>query len=226
MKIIITGKTGILSQEIQKSHPEIIALNSIDYDITNDSIVTKLSNINPDIIIHAAAVTDSNTVKENPIQAINVNIIGTAHMAKYCSQYNKRLVYISTDYVYEGIKGMYSETDPVLPYNEYAWTKLGGECSVKLVLNHLIIRTSFGPSKFPYDKAWTNQIVSKDYIDIISPMILKATTSDLTGVLNIGTEPKSLYEYAKRRNEVNPIQKKENKNFTLNTKKYEQSFSY
>lgn len=226
MNIVVTGKTGLLSQELKKLNNNIICLSSTDFDITQPDIQLKLEKISPNIIVHVGAITNSNNVKQNPTQAINVNIIGTANIANFCIKNNIRLVYISTDYVYEGTVGNYKETDPVLPVNEYAWTKLGGECSVKLVPNHLIIRTSFGPSKFPYNEAWTNQIVSKDYVDIIAPMILKTIQSNIVGTLNIGTEPKTLFDYAQKRNKVKPTKKPINKDFTLNTYKYEQSFSH
>jgi dTDP-4-dehydrorhamnose reductase len=225
MKVVITGKTGILSQELQKLFPDIITLDSYNYNITDSNIYEKISLINPDIIIHAGAVTNSIEIKNNPLLAIKTNIIGTANIAMYCVQYNKRLVYISTDYIYEGIIGNYKETDSVLPYNEYAWTKLGGECSVKLVSNHLIIRTSFGTNIFPYSHAWTNQIVSKDYVDIIAPMILKASKSNTTGILNIGTNSKTIFEYASKRNNVLPKEKSNANDFSLNTDKYEQLFT-
>jgi len=222
MKIVITGKNGLLSSELQSIDSNIIGLDSHNYDITNSDIFQKLEILNPDIIIHAGAITDSNLVKSNPIIAINTNIIGTANLSNFCIQYNKRLVYISTDYVYNGIQGNYKENDPILPHNEYAWTKLGGECSVRLIPNHLIIRTSFGSNLFPYKQAWENQIVSKDYVDIIAPMILKATKSDLIGILNIGTNPKSIYDYAIKKNpSVLPIKKETLLNFSLNTSKYE-----
>jgi dTDP-4-dehydrorhamnose reductase len=224
MKIAITGKTGILSQELQKLESNIIILDSYKYNITDPLLSKKLLEINPDIIIHAGAITNSITVKNNPTQAINTNIIGTANISNFCIHQNKRLIYISTDYIYPGEIGNYKETDAILPYNEYAWTKLGGECSVKLVPNHLIIRTSFGPSKFPYEGAWINQLVSKDYVDIIAPKIFQVVKSNLIGVLNIGTGPKSLYEYAQKRNNIKPISKSDNKNFTLNIDKYEQLF--
>ncbi len=80
------------------------------------------------------------------------------------------IVYISTDYVYLGT-GNHAEIDPLYPNNEYAWTKLGGECSTKLVKDHLIIRTSFGPLKFPYKEAFENLWVSKDYINVIAPKL-------------------------------------------------------
>jgi dTDP-4-dehydrorhamnose reductase len=224
MRIAITGKSGLLSTELQKIFPEIIVLDSYDYDITDPYLARKIMIKDPDIIIHAGAVTDSTFVKTNPTLAINTNIVGTANISNYCIQHQKRLVYISTDYIYEGTVGNYKETDPILPYNEYAWTKLGGECSVCLVPNHLIIRTSFGSDKIFYENSWTNQLVSKDYVDIIAPMILKSSLSNTTGILNIGTEAKSVYEYVQKRNKTNPIQKEISTNFTLNIEKYEQSF--
>lgn len=224
MKIAITGKSGILSQELQKFYPNLVILDSYNYNITDPQTTRKIMEIDPDIIIHAGAVTNSTMVKNNPVVAINTNIIGTANISNYCIQQKKRLVYISTDYIYEGTVGNYKETDPILPYNEYAWTKLGGECSVCLVPNHLIIRTSFGSDKIFYENSWTNQLVSKDYVDVIAPMILKSALSNTTGILNIGTEAKSVYEYVQKRNKTNPIQKEISTNFTLNTEKYEQSF--
>lgn len=225
MKISITGKSGLLSQELQKIYQKIIVMDSLNYDITQSNIYNKIKKLNPDVIIHAGAITNSNFIKNNPIQTITTNIIGTANLSNYCIAENKKIVYISTDYVYEGINGNYKEIDPILPHNEYAWTKLGGECSVKLVPNHLIIRTSFGSSKFPYEGAWSNQIVSKDYVDVIAPKILKAVLANITGTLNIGTESKTLYEYAQKRNQVKSIQNSHNTNFTLNTSRYENLFS-
>ena len=225
MKIVITGETGLLSVELQKLDPSIVSLPKKKYNISKKSIIKKLSQLNPDIIIHAGAETDSNIVDKDPCLAIDTNVIGTAHISQYCIQYNKKLIFISTDYVYPGTVGNYQESDPLLPHNNYAWTKLAGECSVKLVTDYLIIRTSFGSSEFPYTQAWTNHIVSKDYVDIIAPMILKATKSNITGILNIGTNPKTMFEYAYKRNkEIKPLEKKSFTNFSLNTKKYEQLF--
>jgi len=224
--IVVTGQNGLLSKELQKLDSNIRGLSSNDFDITKEDIKLKLKSLNPDVIIHSAAITNSHDVDLNPILAIKTNIIGTAFLSEYCLENNKRLVYISTDYIYPGTDGNYKETDPILPNNNYAWTKLGGECSVKLVPNHLIIRTSFGASEFSYPQAWTNQIVSKDYVDIISPMILKVTKSNTIGILNIGTDSKTMFEYASKRNSVLPIKKSITNNFSLNTDKYEQLFFY
>jgi dTDP-4-dehydrorhamnose reductase len=222
MKVVVTGKHGLLTSELQKIDDTILGLSKEYYDITKLSIISKLNTINPDIIIHSSAITDSKVIIKEPILSIKTNIIGSANISEYCLLNNKRLIYISTDYVYPGLDGNYKESDPVLPVNDYAWTKLGGECSVRMVKNHLIIRTSFGPNVFPYDQAWGNQIVSKDYIDIIAPKILKAAKSNINGVLNIGTEPKTIFDYAyKRNNLVKKVFLKEKKNFSLNLEKYE-----
>mgnify|MGYP003333854455 CR=1 FL=1 len=77
MRIAITGKTGLLSTELQKIFPEIIVLDSYDYDITDPYLARKIMIKDPDVIIHAGAITDSNFVKTNPILTINTNIIGT-----------------------------------------------------------------------------------------------------------------------------------------------------
>ena len=223
--IVITGKNGLLSKELQSLDETVTGLPSISFDITKEDIKLKLKSLDPDIIIHAAAITNSHDIDVDPILAIKTNIIGTALLSEYCFENNKRLIYISTDYIYPGVSGDYEETSPILPDNNYAWTKLGGECSVRLVPNHLIIRTSFGASKFPYTNAWTNQIVSKDYVDVIAPMILKATKSNIIGILNIGTNSKTIFEYASRRNKVLAVEKTANNNFSLNINKYEQLLS-
>jgi dTDP-4-dehydrorhamnose reductase len=220
---VVIGGTGILGKTLKEIDSDLICLNS-EYDIFQfDKLKNKLDSINPKLIINCAAIK-SERVIENPVESINVNIIGSCNLSKYCIENLIRLVYISTDYVYSGLDGNYSEHDEILPSNLYAWTKLGGESCVKLVPNHLIIRTSFGETKFPYDIAFDNLITSKDYVDIIAPMILKASNSIFVGTMNIGTEPKSIYEYASKRNQVNKGSLISPKNYSLNTKEYEKLF--
>lgn len=173
-----------------------------DYDKVKECVKTFM----PDIVIHAAAITDNRLVEKNPTSAILTNIIGTANISIACLEMGVRLIYISTDYVYaDGSHGNYKETDPLLPFNLYSATKLGGEMSVKAVPNHLIIRTSFGANKFPYSEAFIDKWSSKDYVNVIAPMIYEASLSPLTGVLNLGTSRKTLYAHAIERSEVNPV---------------------
>jgi dTDP-4-dehydrorhamnose reductase len=204
MKIIVIGGTGILGKELKKIDESLICIGS-EYDIYNFiDLKIFLDSENPDIIINCVAIK-SDKVNIEPINSININIIGSCNLSKYCINNNKRLVYISTDYVYSGKKGNYSENDPILPHNDYAWTKLGGETPVKLVKNHLIIRTSFGENLFPYKNAYKNLFTSKDYVDIIAPLVLDKSKSNITGTINVGTNRKSVYDYAIKKNIVFPI---------------------
>src|SRR5690606_22152297 len=95
--------------------------------------------------------------EKDPLNGIETNIIGTANVVKLCMKHSLRLIYISTDYVFSGDKGDYKENEPVHPVNKYAWSKLGGECAVRMYDKALIVRTSFGANVFPYDKAFVDQ---------------------------------------------------------------------
>jgi dTDP-4-dehydrorhamnose reductase len=222
MKIFVIGGTGILGSELKRIDNELLCIGS-EYDIYEFSkLKSKLDDENPDIIVNCCAIKSEN-VDKNPIKSIDVNIIGSANISKYCIENKKRLVYISTDYVYPGESGDYSEKDYLYPNNNYAWTKLSGEVPVKMVDNHLIIRTSFG-DKFEHESAYKNLFTSKDYVDVIAPMILKSIKSDFIGVMNIGTQRKSIYEYATKRMEnVKYTFLDKTKDFSLNINIYKKT---
>ena len=203
MKVLLIGGSGLLGTELQKINRNLICPGHLKLDITSDIENEMLADF--DVIINAAAFKDNRSIELDPRQAIEVNIMGAARLALACYENNTRYVYISTDYIYPGDRGNYHETDPILPANIYAWTKLGGETSARAVKNHLIIRTSFGPQKFEYAQAFTDKWTSKDYVEVIAPMIMEAAMSPLTGVLNLGTERKTLYDYASKLNNVKGV---------------------
>ena len=76
-----------------------------------------------------------NAHDKNINNSIDVNIIGTCNVVKACSERNIKLVYFSTNYVYPSKSGNYNEKNPVLPINNYAWSKLGGEAAVNMYKN-------------------------------------------------------------------------------------------
>lgn len=207
MKVLIFGGSGTLGVQLQKLNADIICPTHDECDIVKyKDVYDYVNEINPDVIINAAAIIDNRLIDKDPKDAIRVNIVGAANVAVICLYNNIRCVYISTDYVYsDGSHGNYKETDPLQPFNLYAATKLGGEMSVKAVKNHLIIRTSFGKNTFDYKEAFTDKWSSKCYVDEIAPMILEAAMSPLTGVLNLGTERKTLFDHASQRSEVKPV---------------------
>ncbi len=224
-RTLIIGGTGLLGTNLKKLDKSAVCTGR---EFTVDSLFSLLElfeEVKPTLVINAAAEINSVEIEEDPMAAISTNIIGAANVAKCCLIYECRLVYISTDYIFPG-GGNHKENEPILPVNNYAWTKLGGECSSRLVENSLIIRTSFGADNFPYESAYSNLYTSKDYVDIIAPKILKAARSSVQGILNIGTERKSVYEYAKKRNKgVKQNKLNVDKDFSLNTDFYDRIFN-
>lgn len=206
MKTLLIGGSGTLGTELRKINPHILAPSHTECNITNYlELLDYVYKHKPDLIINAAAIIDNRRIEKTPSSAILTNIIGAAHVANVCSEFGIRLVYISTDYIYKGDRGNYKETDEILPFNNYSWSKLGGECSARLVKNHLVIRTSFGKNEFEYKQAFTDKWSSKDYVDAVAPLIYEAATSPLTGVLNLGTERKTIYDHASQRNTVKAV---------------------
>ncbi|MDA0681653.1 MAG: sugar nucleotide-binding protein [Proteobacteria bacterium] len=201
MQILLTGGSGMLGTELLALNAGLTAPSRDEVDITNAAVVAAyIAKHKPDIILHAAAVTANRDIEASPASALDVNIQGTVNLARACLDTRTRLVFLSTDYVYKGDRGNYSESDELLPSNLYAWTKLAGEAAVRAVPNHLIIRTSFGSSQFDYPAAFADKWSSKEYVDIIAPEILLAARSPLTGVVNIGGPKRRIFEYAKVRN--------------------------
>ena len=131
-------------------------------------------------------------------KSISLNIIGTSNVVIACSKYNVKLIYFSTSYLYPGTKGNYKETDPLLPSNNYAWSKLGGESAVQMYSNSLILRVSMTEKPFVHKSAFadmkTNFIFHDDFIKIFEKILNKK------GIINIGGPSKSVYQFAKQYN--------------------------
>lgn len=196
--ILITGAAGKLGAAVWALLPEAIGATRVDFDLSNATQMSAFLDQHPQVttILHCAAMISPPKINEDIAQAIQSNIIGTALLSAECYKRNIRLVYISTDYVFSGEKGMYKEADELLPQNKYAWSKLGGECAVQMLDNYVIIRLSFGPDVFPYKAAFTDQYTSRESASVIAKKIKNIVVSDFKGVINIGGDRKSVYEYA------------------------------
>lgn len=214
-KILIVGGSGLLGTALLNLDPSLTAPSHKEFEINNLNMMNDyFSDKEFDTLLLAAAFTSPPEVDKTPIKAMRTNISGTANVVELCAELGLRLVYISTDYVFSGEKGNYKENDELLPQNLYAWSKLGGECAVRMYSNSLIIRTSFSENVFPYDKAFVDQFTSRDSVDTIAELILNfVKMTNVTGLLHVGTERKSVKELAiklgrkrvkdLKRNEVN-----------------------
>ncbi len=208
--LLISGGNGRLCKEIVQANENytIIAPTRQQMDIRNEkSIDDIIGLVNPDIFIHTAAITKPLALHNTDINAsIDTNIIGTCNVVKSCSKQNIKLVYISTDYVYPNGSDKAKETDPLLPFTNYGWSKLGGECAVAMYANSLILRGAFFERPFPYDKAYTNVSKNQLYQNVCAQLILALL--DEKGVINIGADKSAtIYEFAlKTKPDVQPTE--------------------
>lgn len=204
--IIFTGGSGLLGTAFKKFQSDTNNPSSKEFNVTDYSQMKEyvLSN-GCDLLIHAAAFTSPPEIDKDPLKAIETNIVGTSNVVKLCVEFDIRLIYICTDYVFKGDKGNYKEDDPVYPVNKYAWSKLGGECVVRMYDKSLIIRTTFGPDVFPYPKAFSDQWTSREAVSVIAKKICKLIDKDIVGVIHIGGIRKTVMEYAKQLDETKEI---------------------
>jgi dTDP-4-dehydrorhamnose reductase len=158
-----------------------------------------------DIIINCIANT--NTYSTSKDEHWNINYKFVLDLINYTNDKGKKLVHISTDYIYTGSIENVSEKDvPVHCNNWYGYTKLLGDGLIQLMSkNYLLCRCTHKPNPFPYESAWIDQIGNFDYVDKISLLIIKLINEDKFGVYNVGTETKNMYELAKQTKEVTPI---------------------
>ncbi len=150
MKVLVTGANGMLGQDLcpilEDEGYEVIETDIENLDITDLKTVEKvLSEENPDIVIHCAAYTNVDKAETDYDTAELINAKGTENIAKICTKIHAKMVYISTDYVFDGTsKEPYKPTDKPNPINNYGLTKLHGEVAVrKFCPEHYIARTSW-----------------------------------------------------------------------------------
>ena len=174
-KIVITGGDGRFAKTLKKNNKNLILFfpNKNELNILSIKSIEKyLKKIKPKYVLHAAGLSRPMKIHNKKIsKSIDLNIIGTANVVKICEKYKLKLIYFSTNYIYPGKRGNYKESDPILPINSYAWSKLGGECSVKLYKNSLILRLCMCEKPFVHNFAFSdikaNFMFHEDVIKII-----------------------------------------------------------
>jgi dTDP-4-dehydrorhamnose reductase len=201
-KVVITGGEGRFAQILKSDNKKLDILypSKKELNILNINSINKYLKKNmPKYLIHAAALSRPMNIHDKQIsKSIDLNITGTANIVKVCSNLKIKLIYFSTGYVYEGRVGNYKETDAILPINNYAWSKLGGECAVTMYKNSLILRIIMCEKPFIHEYAFhdikTNFIFHEEIVKII-PKIL-----DKTGILNVGGKIQTVHSFAKKNN--------------------------
>jgi dTDP-4-dehydrorhamnose reductase len=166
MNVLVIGD-GLLGSEIVKQTSwDFISRkkNGIDF-INLNSYVDLISNY--DTIINCVAFTQ--TYSDDKKSNREINYVGVVNLSDYCVNTNKKLIHISTDYVYKNSKDNVSEDDlPLISENWYTYYKLLADEYILLKNNNfLICRCSFKPNPFPYEKAWVDHIGNFDYVNVI-----------------------------------------------------------
>ncbi|MHC9533092.1 dTDP-4-dehydrorhamnose reductase [Dellaglioa sp. L3N] len=205
MKILITGVNGQLGTELShlldEKQIDYTGTGSKELDITDSKAVDNyFSNNRPELVYHCAAYTAVDAAEEEPGKSTNyeVNVVGTQNIAKAAEKVGATLVYISTDYVFDGTNDqMYTEETPAVPKNEYGRTKLAGEEAVaKIMSKYFIIRTSWVFGEYGKNFVYTmlNLAKTHDHLTVVSDQLGRPTwTRTLAEFMTYAIENKVPY---------------------------------
>lgn len=231
-KVLITGGAGLLGinwgQCIKNKHRVVLGLHdtkvtlkgieTLNMDIESEEAARySIDKISPDLVIHAAGMTSVDLCEKNPETAEYVNCTLSKNIAIICKEKKIKLLHISTDHLYDGIKKNITETETPSPLNVYGKTKLNGERAIASIYPEtLIIRTNFfgwgGPNKQSFSdwiiynlrkgnkiKAFDDVFYTPILIDRLVEVSMKLVDNNITGIVNIvGDERISKYEFCKK----------------------------
>ncbi len=123
------------------THPvKIVNCRTTFLDIVDkQTVFSRLKRLKPDYVVHCAAMTNVDLCERSPKRAWAINVEGTKHLTQICAEINARMIYVSTNYVFDGKKGAYKENDKPNPINHYSRTKWEGEKVVQSLLDDFTI---------------------------------------------------------------------------------------
>ena len=228
LKVLVTGSAGLVGQQVVKdlsnTHQVFSCYNklkpeygdSVKMDLKNCEMISSiLTEKKPDIVIHLGAMTGVDLCEKEKTSASEINTKATEIIAKECSKLNSFLVYVSTDYVFDGNLGMYKEDDVTNPLGFYGKSKLEGEKVVQnFSTNWCIARTSTPFGLHPTKKSfpmWVienlqkqkqidvliDQFTSPTYIPNLSRMLIEISERRITGIIHTaGASKISRYQMA------------------------------
>ena len=228
LKFLVTGSAGLIGRQVVKDLSETHEVfscynkskpehgNIIKMDLLNHEMISNvMSEKKPDVVIHLGAMTAVDLCETDQDSAFKINSQATEILAKESSKMNTFIVYVSTDYVFDGNTGMYEENDATNPLGFYGKSKLLGEKSIQnFSSNWCIARTSTPFGLHPTKKSFpiwvienlqkqkqidvlTDQFTSPTYVPSLSRMLIEISERRLTGIIHIaGASKISRYEMA------------------------------
>jgi dTDP-4-dehydrorhamnose reductase len=229
LKLLVTGESGLLGNRIVKLAGRSFAVvpchntnslnpGSLKLDITDAKEVSEaFERIRPDLVVHAASQTNVDKCETDRKEAWKINVEGTHNIAVACCEENAKLVYVSTDYVFDGEKGNYVEEDETDPINYYGLTKLEGEKQVaRNRENHVILRASVIYGWHPWKLNFATWVLAQlrqgkeitvvddhyntpTLADNLAEIVIEVLERDLRGTYHAsGSERINRFELAKR----------------------------
>ncbi len=228
LKFLVTGSAGLVGRQVVKDLSETHEVfscynkskpeheNVVKMDLLNHEMISNImSEKKPDIVIHLAAMTAVDLCETDQDSAFKINSEATEILAKESSKINAFIVYVSTDYVFDGNTGMYEENDATSPLGSYGKSKLLGEKSIQnFSSNWCIARISTPFGLHPTKKSFpiwvienlqkqkqidvlTDQFTSPTYVPSLSRMLIEISERHLTGIIHVaGASKISRYEMA------------------------------
>lgn len=181
MKILISGGTGRLASELKKHlEGEYVGIENWDFTYPDE-----IPRGYYDLIVHMGAYTNVVKAETERVKCFNTNVLGTFNLVN--NYKSTPFIYISTEYAKN-------------PMGVYALTKLLGEEIVKTHPHHLIVRTAFKPTPWPFAAAYIDQYTQGDYVDVIAKLLAETITkwNRKSNLIYLGTGRKTMFELAQR----------------------------
>lgn len=207
MRVLVTGATGQLGTVLCRrlSHETLLPKDLPAFDLSQSGLEAELIALQPDVIIHAGAYTDVDGAEREPEKAMAVNATGTTQVAQAAARVGARLIYVSTDYVFDGTQRVpYRESDTPHPVNQYGMSKWRGEqAALSSGADALVVRTAwlFGQAgknfvksimraaqEQPELKVVDDQRGCPTYADDLADALVQLMHRDVTGILHVTNE--------------------------------------
>jgi dTDP-4-dehydrorhamnose reductase len=187
LRVVITGGKGQLGLALKRAlfNDEVIALSRDELDVTDaEAAAGTMSDLRPDVVVHAAAWTDTAGCEADPARAIEVNGHGTGNVAKACSAVDAPMLYVSSNEVFDGDAAEpYTEDAQTNPVNHYGRSKLEGERQAQAALERCqIVRTSwlYGPGRVSFPEKIVQAAKARGKLRLVTDEIASPTwTIDL-----------------------------------------------
>jgi dTDP-4-dehydrorhamnose reductase len=176
-------------------------LSRAEHEITIDNFDEWKNKMDGyDVVVNCIANTDTYSDDKDKHWKANYELV--TYLAEYCDDYGKKLVHISTDYLYQNsVDEAKEEDEPLFDHTWYMFTKLlADEYLKEHAKNYLICRLSHKPYPFPYESAWVDVVTNADYTPVIAELVVRLIKNNAEGLYNVGTEKKTIYELAQRTN--------------------------